>query len=180
MHLWEFNKDVDTAKSYQGFTCYRDLGPKRSLESGYQIYKHYESIKTVPGFFREWCQKGQWVDRAHSFDLESDRIRVERMQGEAHREHEQRLERVRSTAETLSITQLSTSLTVALLVQDAIDRLKVRWENSFDDVSQEVQNANFLLVLVSVKSKDVATVEASLKLADEALGISDLLDRLKS
>ena len=102
------------------------------------------------------------------------------MQGEAHREHEQRLERVRSTAETLSITQLSTSLTVALLVQDAIDRLKVRWENSFDDVSQEVQNANFLLVLVSVKSKDVATVEASLKLADEALGISDLLDRLKS
>ena len=102
------------------------------------------------------------------------------MQGDAHREHEQRLERVRSIAESSSITQLETSLTVALLVKDAIDRLKVRWENSFDDVQQEIQNANFLLVLVSIKSKDIATVENSLKLADEALGISDLLDRLKN
>ena len=40
--------------------------------------------------------------------------------------------------------------------------------------------SNSLLVLVSIKGKDSATVENSLKLADEALGISDLLDRLKS
>ena len=176
MHPWEFNKDLDTSKSYQGFTCYRDLGPTRSLEAGYQLYKHLESIKTVPGFFREWCQKAQWVDRAHAFDLENDRIRVERMQGDAHREHEQRLERVRSTAENLSITQLETSLTVALLVRDAIDRLKVRWESG---EGEELQNANLLLVLASIKSKDSGTVEASLRLADEALGIQLLQDRLK-
>ena len=65
----------------------------------------------------------------------------------------------------------------ALLVQDAIERLKARWESG---EGEELQNANLLLILASIKSKDSATVENSLKLADEALGIGDLLDRLKS
>lgn len=175
MSIWEFTTELDTAKSFQGFCCYRDLGPTRSLDTAYDLYKGRKG-KTIPGFFREWCQKGQWVNRANAFDLESDRIRVKRMQGDAHREHEQRLERVRSIAESLSITQLGTSLKVALLVKDAIDRLKVRWESG---EGEELQNANLLLVLASIKSKDSGTVEASLRLADEALGIQLLQDRLK-
>ena len=65
----------------------------------------------------------------------------------------------------------------AISVQDAIERLKARWESG---EGEELQNANLLLILASIKSKDSATVENSLKLADEALGIGDLLDRLKS
>ena len=173
----EFDKNLDTAKSYQGFTCYRDLGPTRTLEGAYQVYRHQKGIKTVPGFFREWCQKGQWVNRAHAFDLESDRIRQSDLSSEARKTHEQRIEQIRSTAESLAITQLETSLTVALLVQDAVERLKARWESG---EGEDVQNANLLLILASIKSKDSATVENSLKLADEALGLGDLLDRLKS
>ena len=85
--------------------------------------------------------------------------------------------RIRSAAESLAITQLETSLTTALLVQDAIERLKAQWASG---EGEELQNANLLLILASIKSKDSATVENSLKLADKALGISDLLDRLKS
>jgi hypothetical protein len=173
----EFDKNLDTAKSYQGFTCYRDLGPTRTLEGAYQVYRHQKGIKTVPGFFRGWCQKGQWVNRAHAFDLESDRIRQSDLSSEARKTHEQRIEQIRSTAESLAITQLETSLTVALLVQDAVERLKARWESG---EGEDVQNANLLLILASIKSKDSATVENSLKLADEALGLGDLLDRLKS
>jgi len=58
MTPWEFNNDLDTAKSYQGFTCYRDLGPTRSLESAYQVYKHQDGLKTVPGFFGNGARKG--------------------------------------------------------------------------------------------------------------------------
>ena len=177
MTPWEFNNDLDTAKSYQGFTCYRDLGPTRTLEAGYQVHRHQKGIKTAPGFFRGWCQKGQWVNRANAFDLESDRIRQNGLSSEARKTHEQRIEQIRSTAESLAITQLKTSLTTALLVQDAIERLKARWESG---EGEELQNANLLLILASIKSKDSATVENSLKLADEALGIGDLLDRLKS
>ena len=137
MSIWKFTTELDTAKSFQGFCCYRDLGPTRSLENAYDLYKGRKG-KTIPGFFRQWCSKGQWVDRAHASDLESDRIRQSDLSSEARRTHEQRIEQIRSTAESLAITQLKTSLTTALLVQDAIDRLKARWENSFDDVQQEI------------------------------------------
>ena len=177
MHPWEFNKDLDTAKSYQGFTCYRDLGPTRSLESAYQVYKHQDGLKTVPGFFREWCQKGKWVDRVLKFDLESDRIRLEGIQGEAHREHERRLEEVRSVAEAIALARLQTSLRSALLVRDTISSLQDECKVGNRFVMDEAQ-ASRLLLLVSIQNKDAATIEASLNLAQEALGIQELMEKL--
>ena len=177
MHPWEFNKDLDTAKSYQGFTCYRDLGPTRSLESAYQVYRHQKGIKTVPGFFREWCQKAQWVDRVLKFDLENDRIRLNGIQGEAQRQHERRLEEVRSVAEAIALARLQTSLRSALLVRDTISSLQDECKVGNRFVMDEAQ-ASRLLLLVSIQSKDAATIEATLKLADEALGIQLLQDKL--
>ena len=177
MHPWEFNKDLDTAKSYQGFTCYRDLGPTRSLESAYQVYKHQDGLKTVPGFFREWCQKGKWVDRVLKFDLESDRIRLEGIQGEAHREHERRLEEVRSVAEAIALARLQTSLRSALLVRDTISSLQDECKVGNRFVMDEAQ-ASRLLLLVSIQNKDAATIEATLNLAQEALGIQELMEKM--
>ena len=181
MHPWEFNNDLDTAKSFQGFTCYRDLGPTRSLEGAYQVYKHQKSIKTVPGFFREWCQKGEWVNRAHAFDLESDRIRLEGIQGEARIEHDRRLEQVRSIAETLAITRLSTSLRTAEIVRDTIARLYDDCAVMTDKQTRHVITAaqvEFLAALVGIQSRDSGSIEASLNLAQEALGIQELMEKL--
>ena len=179
MHPWDFNKDIDTPKSYQGFTCYRDLGPTRSLEAAYQVYKPQNSPKTVPGFFKVWARTGQWVDRAHSFDLESDRIRLEGIQGEARREHEQRLEEVRSVAEAIALARLQTSLRSALLVRDTISSLQDECKVGNRFVMDEVQ-ASRLLLLVSIQNKDASTIEASLKLADESLAISALIEQLSA
>ena len=176
MKPWEFNTDVDTPKSYQGFSSYRDLGPTRSLDAAYQVYMHQTSKKTASGYFNKWSTTGNWVDRALAFDLERDRIRQSDSSSEARKMHEQRIETIRSITESLAITQLETSLTVALLLQDAIDRLKTKWESG---EGEEIQNANLLLILASIKSKDSGTVENSLRLADEALGIQLLQDRLK-
>ena len=181
MSIWEFTTELDTAKSFQGFCCYRDLGPTRSLDTAYDLYKGRKG-KTIPGFFREWCQKGQWVNRANAFDLESDRIRVKRMQGDAHREHEQRLERVRSIAETLAITRLSTSLRTAEIVRDTIARLYEDCAVTTDKQTRHVitaAQAEFLATLVGIQSRDSGSIEASLNLAQEALGIQELQDRLK-
>ena len=182
MHPWDFNKDIDTPKSYQGFTCYRDLGPTRSLEGACQVYKHQKGIKTVPGYFREWCQKAQWVNRAHAFDLESDRIRLEEIQGEARIEHDRRLEQVRSIAETLAITRLSTSLRTAEIIRDTIARLYDDCAVMTDKQTRHVITAaqvEFLAALVGIQSRDSGSIEASLNLAQEALGIQELQDRLK-
>jgi hypothetical protein len=180
MHLWEFNKDLDTPKSYQGFTCYRDLGPMRSLEAAYQVYKHQHSIKTVPGFFREWSWKGQWVDRATAYDLEQDRSRRERLQGEARSGYEARLEHLRSMAENLAITRLATSLRTAEIVRDTIAGLYEECALDTEEGTLHVMNseqAKLLLVLVNIQAKDSGTIETSLKLADEALDIQGMLDK---
>ena len=181
MKPWEFNKDLDTSKSYQGFCCYRDLGPTRSLEGAYQVYKHQGGTKTVPGFFREWCQKGKWVDRVLKFDLESDRIRLEEIQGDARIEHERRLEQVRSIAETLAITRLSTSLRTAEIVRDTIARLYDDCAVMTDKQTRHVMTAaqvEFLAALVGIQSRDSGSIEASLNLAQEALGIQKLMEKL--
>ena len=177
MTPWEFDNDLDTAKSFQGFTCYRDLGPTRTLEGAYQVYRHQKGIKTVPGFFREWCQKGKWVDRVLKFDLESDRIRLEGIQGEAHREHERRLEEVRSVAEAIALARLQTSLRSALLVRDTISSLQDECKVGNRFVMDEAQ-ASRLLLLVSIQNKDAATIEATLNLAQEALGIQELMEKM--
>ena len=177
MPLSEFDKNLDTAKSYRAFTCYRDLGPTRTLQAAFCIYKGDPKGSIKAGrFFLDWSRKGEWVNRANAFDLENDRIRQSDLSSEARKTHEQRLEQIRSTAESLAIKQLEASLKMTLLVNDAIERLKVRWESG---EGEELQNANLLLILASIKSKDSGTVENSLRLADEALGIQLLQDRLK-
>jgi len=182
MSSWEFNNDLDTAKSYQGFTFYRDLGPTRSLDAAYSLYSgNQESIKRVHGKFREWCQKGEWVKRANAFDLESDRIRLEGIQGEAHRLHDDRLEQMRSIAETLAITRLSTSLRTAEIVRDTIARLYDDCAVMTDKQTRHVitaEQAEFLAALVGIQSKDSGSIEASLNLAQEALGVRELMKKM--
>jgi hypothetical protein len=180
MPPWEFNTAVDTAKSYQGFTCYRDLGPMRSLEDAYRLYRHQEGVKRVPGFFREWSWKGQWVDRATDYDLEQDRSRRERLQGEARSGYEERLEHIRAMAEQLAITRLATSLRTAEIVRDTIAGLYEDCALDTDEGTRHVmtsEQAELLATLISIQSKDSGTIETSLKLADEALNIQGLMDK---
>ena len=177
MQPWEFNEDLDTAKSYQGFTFYRDFGPTRSLDAAFALYRQQNSIKTASGFFNSWSTRGSWVDRAQAFDLESDRIRLEGIQGESHLEHERRLEEVRSVAEAIALARLQTSLRSALLVRDTISSLQDECKVGNRFVMGEAQ-ASRLLLLVSIQNKDAATIETTLKLADEALGIRELMEKL--
>ncbi|MBC7514915.1 MAG: hypothetical protein H7237_00530 [Alkalinema sp. FL-bin-369] len=177
MQPWEFNEHLDTAKSFQGFACYRDLGPTRSLDAAFALYRQQNSNKTASGFFNNWSTSGHWVDRVLKFDLESDRIRLEGIQGEARIEHERRLEEVRSVAEAIALARLQTSLRSALLVRDTISSLQDECKVDNRCVMDEAQ-ASRLLLLVSIQSKDAATIEATLKLADEALGIQLLQDKL--
>ena len=177
MHPWEFDNDLDTAKSFQGFAFYRDLGPTRSLDAAFALYRHQTSRKTASGYFNKWSTTGNWVDRALAFDLENDRIRLEGIQGEAHREHERRLEEVRSVAEAIALARLQTSLRSALLVRDTISSLQDECKVGNRFVMDEAQ-ASRLLLLVSIQNKDAATIEATLNLAQEALGIQELMEKM--
>jgi len=174
---WEFDKDLDTAKSFQGFSFYRDLGPTRSLDAAFTLYRQQNSSKTASGFFNNWSTSGHWVDRALAFDIENDRTRREDLSIDGRLKHEQRLEEVRSVAEAIALARLQTSLRSALLVRDTISSLQDECKVGNRFVMNDAQSAR-LLLLVSIQNKDASTIEASLKLADEALGIQLLQDRM--
>lgn len=174
---WEFDEDLDTAKSFQGFSFYRDLGPTRSLDAAFTLYRQQKSNKTASGFFNNWSTSGHWVDRALAFDIENDRTRREDLSIDGRLKHEQRLEEVRSVAEAIALARLQTSLRSALLVRDTISSLQDECKVGNRFVMNDVQSAR-LLLLVSIQNKDASTIEASLKLADEALGIQLLQDKM--
>ena len=175
---WEFDKDLDTAKSFRGFSFYRDLGPTRSLLVASEVYCGRKSGgKKAAGFFERWSNAGHWVDRALAFDIENDRTRLDDLSIEGRIKHEQRLEEVRSVAEAIALARLQTSLRSALLVRDTISSLQDECKVGNRFVMNDVQSAR-LLLLVSIQNKDASTIEASLKLADEALGIQLLQDKM--
>lgn len=90
---WEFNPGLDTPKSYAGFAIYRDLGVNRSLDEAFRLYggqsgkQPQTSPKTVPGYFKDWCSKGKWVQRAMAWDLQVEHSTQEAVVALLRKEH---------------------------------------------------------------------------------------------
>jgi len=54
-----------TAKAYRALTCFRDLGPKRTLKKAAQTYYGTTSnLRQVA----EWSPNNDWVARAQAYD----------------------------------------------------------------------------------------------------------------
>lgn len=64
---WE-RKESETAKNYEAFCIYRDLGPGRSLRLVSEMCGKNESLLS------RWSAKFDWVNRAALWDDEQDRI----------------------------------------------------------------------------------------------------------
>lgn len=64
--------ETESAKHYAGFVSYRDLGPDRNLGAAYRVCYSKPDSCAIPGFFRQWCVKFQWVKRALAYDLYLD------------------------------------------------------------------------------------------------------------
>ena len=57
-------------RSWQGFKCYRDLDPPRSITAAWREYaeKAGFSSETPPNSFRSRAKKWRWVDRVRAYD----------------------------------------------------------------------------------------------------------------
>ena len=64
---WE-RQDGETAKAFEAFAIYRDMGPDRSLRKVVQSLN--KNLTTIA----EWSSKYEWVKRAAAWDAEQDRI----------------------------------------------------------------------------------------------------------
>lgn len=72
---WERRGD-ETAKNYEAFCVYRDLGPGRSLRMVSEMCRKSESL------LARWSTKFDWVNRATLWDDENERIERKEAQEE--------------------------------------------------------------------------------------------------
>lgn len=78
MAIWE-RKKGETQQSFEAFTIYRDMGPKRSLE------KVSQKLGKSRSLMERWSRRHNWVERCRAYDEEMDRISREALE-EARRE----------------------------------------------------------------------------------------------
>ena len=71
MRLYDRETD-ESAKAFEAWTVYRDLGAERSLQKASEMY--YGHGANV-GQFERWSRRYGWVERARAFDDEREMIR---------------------------------------------------------------------------------------------------------
>lgn len=78
MMAWE-RQPGESAKAFEAFKVYRDLGPGRSLDKAAAIYYGWpqEGSRRATGTFNRWSREHAWVERAATHDGRDDMIRRE-------------------------------------------------------------------------------------------------------
>jgi hypothetical protein len=62
--------DGETARAYEVFVVFLQLGPKRTIAAAYnEVYrKHKEPSKKADGTVQKWATVNKWMDRARAWD----------------------------------------------------------------------------------------------------------------
>jgi len=98
MRVWE-RQEGESAKAYEAFAAYRDLGPDRSLPAAYrQRYGKKPAAGGVPGYFLAWSSAHRWVERCRLYDAHLEEQALAELEGE----WIQRRNRVRDTEWSIS------------------------------------------------------------------------------
>ena len=120
----------ESDRAFAAFCCYRDLGPKRSLdEVGKRLYgDHTRRKRGSTGRVREWSAKWNWRERGAAWDAHLDRQTCE-SQEQARREMGERHARVAVALQEKAIQRLKAmkleELSSADLLRYAIEAAKL-------------------------------------------------------
>jgi hypothetical protein len=144
---WEKQRD-ESAKAFEAFVIYRDLGARRSQANVRRVLAE-GGVSATPTQTERWSTQHGWVARADAWDREQDRIRREAQQ------------------EAISQARETESMLGHLLIRAAIRRL------TGDENTSEMEPA----VIVPLDLNDVTAGEVTAlaregtKILDKSLGI---------
>ena len=133
MRLYDRETD-ESAKAFEAWTVYRDLGAERSLQKASEMY--YGHGANV-GQFERWSRRYGWVERARAFDVEREMIRrsaIEdhlKAQAEDHAAREARIQErileIREQAAEQSLKMLQYPLTEQHIVSEDEEGNKITY-----------------------------------------------------
>ena len=145
---WE-QQDGESAKAFEAFATYRDLGAERSIaKTGQKLHKNLTTLG-------EWSVKWKWVERCRAYDREMDRqARVRAVQDvrsmtDRHIRIAMQLQRKALEAlEQLDVTTLSPKMQLAFLAKATeIERLNRLTVAGMDDNGQPESNDGVEIVI---------------------------------
>ena len=133
MRLYDRETD-ESAKAFEAWTVYRDLGAERSLQKASEMY--YGHGANV-GQFERWSRRYGWVERARAFDVEREMIRrsaiedhlMARAEDHAAREAriQERILEIREQAAEQSLKMLQYPLTEQHIVSEDEEGNKITY-----------------------------------------------------
>lgn len=114
--LWTRRED-ETARAFDCFCVYRDLGPSRSIAEAYRQETGKEQAKQASGAWTGWYRAFDWKKRAEVYDAHLE----ERRRAEREAEYIQDLDAFRKRQKKLA---RQTGKAASQLLKKAQDRLK--------------------------------------------------------
>jgi len=166
-NVWEFLFGIDTAKSYQAFVVYRDLGVKRTFDKlAIAVDKFNESfIKQI----KYWSAKSSWVARASAYDGYLEKMAREQLEKLEISSHIDKLQRYRKESEILGWSNLD----VSQKCLDIAKKILENYENN-PDLLENMRSQD----LRNIVAAGNACGEQSLRNLNEALDVARLLETL--
>lgn len=168
-NVWEFLFGIDTAKSYQAFVCYRDLGVKRTFDKlAIAVDKFNESfIKQI----KYWSAKSSWVARASAYDGYLEKMAREQVEKIEISSHVSKLQRYRKESEILGWDNLAIASKCLSIAKKVLDN----YENN-PDLLENMRSQD----LRNIVAAGNACGEQSLRNLNEALDVARLLETLEN
>jgi hypothetical protein len=166
-NVWEFLFGIDTAKSYQAFVVYRDLGNRRTFDKlAIAINKKTDAfIKQI----KDWSAKSSWVARASAYDQHIEREARSKAEALEISSHIDKLQRYRERSEILGWSNLD----VSQKCLDIAKKVLENYENN-PDLLENMRSQD----LRNIVAAGNACGEQSLRNLNEALDVARLLETL--
>lgn len=157
-HNQGINETRESAKAFEAFTIYLELGPDRSTA------KVAEMLGCTPNNVKQWAKRNNWVDRSAAFDADRVRERFKAIREEREEKHREDLIR-------FSIEQENRAIGLAdagdLLLTLVMAKLNAMVEG---DVLIQEDNIDKLLRVVATLGETSANLKAA------ALGVDELVN----
>lgn len=183
---WNKRMPGESAKAYDAFSIYRDMGVGRSVEAAWWSSTDEgkngasKGEKTVPGYWKNWSTKFKWRSRCEAYDDRQAEIKrkiKEEEESEQYRiEIRENARDRREKIKALRLKQWEIACELQKIAKVAIQSLRKNPDKiSLNDVNKSLE-LSFKLEKESLRVTDMPSLTAIETLANEGLCPPEMIE----